>query len=161
MRILVITALSYRKPDLSSLFSILQEKFPHARLIRWKEFKAINTKSEVSTLLSYSLIDYVAQADVVVSYLNGPSSGRTLEQLYASLLGIPVIGIEKERVLSPFDCVGIGKVVRSEEELVEEIKRVESLHPITKVALFLRKKLFHLLLKLIFLTSLRAKLASF
>jgi hypothetical protein len=158
MKILIITGLSYRKPNLSSLVTFLRKNFPTSEFILPKKFKRINRKPETPTSLSYYLVGYVAQSDIIISYLNGPSSGRTLEQLYALLLGIPVIGLIRGKVISPFDLIGIEKTVKSREELREEIKkRIENLSLITKIIFYLKKKLFFMIFSFIFFSCLKIK----
>jgi hypothetical protein len=158
MKILIITGLSYRKPNLSSLVAFLRKNFHTSEIILPKKFKRINRKPETSTLLSYYLLGYVAQSDIIVSYLNGPSSGRTIEQLYALLLGIPVIGVIRGKILSPFDLIGIKKTVKSKRELVKEIKkRIGNLSLIAKIIFYLKKKLFFLIFSFIFFSFLKIK----
>jgi len=156
MKILIITGISYKKPNLSRLISFLRKHFPAAKLILYKKFGGVNNPKR-STLLSYYLISYVAQADLIISYLNGPSPGRTLEQLYAFLFRIPIIGFGRGRILSPFELVGIDKVSRSRKELLKEIRKKESTSAFTRILSYCERKLILILLKIIFLTSIRRK----
>ncbi len=95
-------------------------------LYNYTHIEDFRDKRELCSEIVRRDLDFCREADVIVLIAKNPSFGAMAEVVVSSLKGKPVVVFCPERLKSPWPVYFSEVVVKSEEELIEALKSIES-----------------------------------